>query len=77
MLMHNSPFIEIAAVHAGSSTTEVSAGEALVWAGTPTPRVRAQRVTDHVILGCSVHTYTRGKTVKEQWITVTENAVVL
>lgn len=33
---HNSPFIKVAGVHTGSSTAEVSAGQALVWARTPT-----------------------------------------
>lgn len=69
MLKHNSPFIKITGIHTGSSSAKVFAGEALVGAGTPTPCVRTQLVTHHVVLGCSVHTYTKRKTVKEHRIT--------
>lgn len=50
-LICDSPFIKITGIHTGSSTAEVSAGQALVRTRTPTPCVRTQRITHHAILG--------------------------
>lgn len=52
----NSPFIKVAVFHTGSPTAEESAGEALIWARTPTAGVRTQRVTHHALLSCSMYT---------------------
>lgn len=51
-LMHNSPVVKVAGIHAGSTSAEVFAGEALIRAGAPAAGVGTQWVAHHALLGC-------------------------
>lgn len=64
-VVKNSPLIKITGIDTASSSAEVFAGKALIRPGTPAPCIRAQRVTHHVLLGCSTHGHMKEKTGKE------------
>lgn len=63
--MLDSPVVKVAGIHAGSTSAEVFAGEALIRAGAPAAGVGTQRVAHHALLGC-MHGKKKQQTNKRQ-----------